>query len=228
MSKKTNTKKKTTSTKTGKKSAAVKKSAPTNKRTTKKAPAKQQTAVQKKALSSRPFAIAAAILLIFLIIVIIFTVYCGSRVNYGDLQALKYNGEILSDTFELNNGTVAHIEVITADGEPKDYNVEILPNPEYNFEYSVDGKNYLFSRVEDLSEVFNVEINDNYFSISANGGILATLSALHGSDVTTDATLEYNDFYIMRVYSGDSEILVKFKVYVYGEFLMIHPDHIIY
>ena len=54
----------------------------------------------------------------------------------------------------------------TQQSETKDYTVEIVPNAEQDFEYTVDGETYLYSKAGDLSAAFSLKKQKNYFEIT--------------------------------------------------------------
>lgn len=51
------------------------------------------------------------------------------------------------------------------DSEPKGYKVKIVPNVSKNFDYTVDGENYLFSKVGDITSVFEPIMYDTFFEL---------------------------------------------------------------
>ena len=54
----------------------------------------------------------------------------------------------------------------TQQSETKDYTVEIVPNAEQDFEYTVDGEPYLYSKAGDLSAAFSLKKQKSYFEIT--------------------------------------------------------------
>ena len=53
----------------------------------------------------------------------------------------------------------------TANAEPKGYNVKVVPNVERDFDFTVDGKRYLYSREGDLTTAFGLNKLDTYFEL---------------------------------------------------------------
>lgn len=51
------------------------------------------------------------------------------------------------------------------DAEPKGYKVKIVPNVTKNFDYIVNGENYLFSKVGDLTSAFEPIMHDTFFEL---------------------------------------------------------------
>ena len=54
----------------------------------------------------------------------------------------------------------------TGQTEVRDYSVEIVPNAEQDFEYTVDGETYLYSKAGDLSSAFSLNKQKSYFEIT--------------------------------------------------------------
>ena len=54
----------------------------------------------------------------------------------------------------------------TGQTEVRDYSVEIVPNAEQDFEYTVDGETYLYSKAGDLSAAFSLKEQKSYFEIT--------------------------------------------------------------
>src|SRR5699024_1296734 len=54
----------------------------------------------------------------------------------------------------------------TQQSETKDYIVGIVPNAEQDFEYTVDGEPYLYSKTGDLSSAFSLRKQATHFEIT--------------------------------------------------------------
>lgn len=52
------------------------------------------------------------------------------------------------------------------DAEPKDYKVKIVPNMTRDFDFTVNGEKYLFSKVGDLTAAFEIEKGETYFELN--------------------------------------------------------------
>ena len=51
------------------------------------------------------------------------------------------------------------------DAEPKGYKVKIVPNVTRDFDFTVDGEKYLFSKVVNLTDVFDITLSDTSFEL---------------------------------------------------------------
>lgn len=49
--------------------------------------------------------------------------------------------------------------------EPKDYNVKVIPNAERDFDFTVDGERYLYSKEGDMTAAFGLNKQDTYFEL---------------------------------------------------------------
>ena len=49
--------------------------------------------------------------------------------------------------------------------EPKDYNVKVVPNATRDFDFTVDGERYLYSKENDLTSAFGLNKQDTYFEL---------------------------------------------------------------
>ena len=54
----------------------------------------------------------------------------------------------------------------TEQSEPKDYSVKVMPNAGRDFDFTVDGERYLYSKQGELSVAFSLNKQDTYFEIS--------------------------------------------------------------
>lgn len=52
------------------------------------------------------------------------------------------------------------------DAEPKDYKVKIVPNMTRDFDFTVNGEKYLFSKVGDLTAAFEIEKSETFFELN--------------------------------------------------------------
>lgn len=52
------------------------------------------------------------------------------------------------------------------DAEPKDYNVKIVPHVTKDFDYTVDGERYIFSKVTDLTPAFGLKKEQTSFTLT--------------------------------------------------------------
>ena len=85
---------------------------------------------------------------------------------------VEYDGEqILTTDSELHlvSGNMHRFDVKytfdTENAEPKDYSVKVVPNTERDFDFTVDGERYLYSKENDLMSAFGLNKQDTYFEL---------------------------------------------------------------
>ena len=86
-------------------------------------------------------------------------------VEYDGKQILTSDSELILEPGETNRFDVKYT-FDTGQSEVKDYSVEIVPNVEKDFEYTVNGEPYLFSRAGDLSAAFSLNKQESYFELT--------------------------------------------------------------
>ena len=86
---------------------------------------------------------------------------------------VEYDGEqILTTESEMHlvEGNTHRFDVKytfdTGNSEPKDYNVKVIPNAERDFDFTVDGERYLYSKQDDMSAAFGLKKSDTYFELT--------------------------------------------------------------
>lgn len=86
-------------------------------------------------------------------------------VEYGGEQILTTESEM-----HLVSGNTHRFDVkYTFDlenAEPKGYNVKIVPNAERDFDFTVEGERYLYSKQGDMTAAFGLKKSDAYFELT--------------------------------------------------------------
>ena len=86
-------------------------------------------------------------------------------VEYGGEQILTTESEM-----HLVSGNTHRFEVKytfdTENAEPKGYNVKVVPNAQRDFDFTVDGERYLYSKQGDMTAAFGLKKSDTYFELS--------------------------------------------------------------
>lgn len=120
------------------------------------------------------------VLLILLVAVIIGFIFKFTNGFNEDMKTfyIEYSGkyskhiQILTTENEMTfeKGTPHRFDVkyvFDKDGEePKGYKVKIVPNMTRDFDYTVDGERYLFSKLGDLTDIFAPVKYDSYFELN--------------------------------------------------------------
>ena len=92
------------------------------------------------------------------------------------------------------------------------YSVKVVPNhiSEKDFYFSVDGNDYVYSEVSDLTKGFDIEYGEESFSIRPKGGISDVLKAVYEGNEVEDCTLKaYKDMCSLVITSNDGKQSVK-------------------
>ncbi len=83
--------------------------------------------------------------------------YDGEQILTADSQMYLVSGNThrfeVRYTFDMGNA------------EPKDYSVKVVPNAERDFDFTVDGERYLYSKENDLTSAFGLNKQDTYFEL---------------------------------------------------------------
>ena len=123
----------------------------------------------------------------------------------------------------------------TDKSETKDYSVTIVPNAEKDFEYTVDGEPYLFSRVGDLSEAFDLNKQATYFEITTTDGMTlqSVLERCHtGQTVEVPADAEKGNAYpyqlVVTSYNGSVSYRIAFSVGMTVTGITLDPPSIVF
>lgn len=86
-------------------------------------------------------------------------------VEYGGEQILTTESEM-----HLTSGNTHRFDVKytfdTENAEPKGYNVKVVPNAQRDFDFTVDGERYLYSKQGDMTAAFGLKKSDTYFELS--------------------------------------------------------------
>lgn len=128
--------------------------------------------------SSKGKTIATVIGYVLVVVILVTVVGLIYRFTNGFNEDFKtfyieYDGNQIFTTdskMSLDTGTTYRFDVKytfdTENSEPKDYSVKVIPNVERDFDFTVDGERYLFSKEADLTSAFDLKKQDTYFEIT--------------------------------------------------------------
>lgn len=132
---------------------------------------------------------------------------------------VEYNGKkITSDCKDVlfecgaTNKINVYYSLEFLDNEKKDYTVQVLPNvtKENDFEYIVDEEKYLFSGIGDLTEYFEIEKDEDSFTIKATMDVFKILKKKYeGKNVTYTETDGKN---LLKLVIGNADNSVKISM----------------
>lgn len=141
-------------------------------------------------------------------------------VSYGDTDITSKKSKISINRNSEHRFDVKYVFGSTVhDGADKSYKVEVVPNSEYeDLIFTVNGVDYFFGKIENLSDVFEIECNDTYFILrtSKTVNLISVLQAKY-----PDETVEVNEnfakannyYYTLRVssYNGKTVYDIDFN-----------------
>lgn len=88
------------------------------------------------------------------------------------------------------------------DAKPKGYKVKIVPNMSRDFDFTVDGEKYIFSKVGELTAVFGAVKNETYFELYIPESLSfkeVLRKAYNGSTVSVSSDAEANNPYPFKL-----------------------------
>ena len=86
-------------------------------------------------------------------------------VDYGGEQILSADSNLALPKNETHRFDVKYT-FDTPQSDVKGYSVEIKPNAERDFDFTVDGERYLYSKQDDMSAAFGLKKSDTYFELT--------------------------------------------------------------
>ena len=126
----------------------------------------------KRQLAAKIIGIILVLLLVAGLVAVIHKFTNGFNEDFKTFYVEHEGKQILSENSEMTftKGKTHRFDVKytfdTQQSEARDYSVEIVPNAEQDFEYTVDGEPYLYSKAGDLSAAFSLKKQKSYFEIT--------------------------------------------------------------
>ena len=123
-------------------------------------------------LAAKIIGIILVLLLVAGLIAVLYKFTNGFNEDFKTFYVEHEGEQILSENSEMTftEGKTHRFNVKytfdTGQTEARDYSVEIVPNAEQDFEYTVDGETYLYSKAGDLSSAFGLKKQKSYFEIT--------------------------------------------------------------
>lgn len=114
----------------------------------------------------------AGILILVAVVGLVYRFTNGFNEDFKTFYIEQNGKQILSSssTMKLETNSVYRFDIKytfdTEQSEPKDYSVKVVPNASRDFDFTVDGERYLYSKQGDLSPAFALNKQDTYFEIS--------------------------------------------------------------
>lgn len=155
-------------------------------------------------------------------------------VEYGGKQILTADSKQEFKQGAEHRFTV-HYTFDNEKSEPKDYSVKIVPHAERDFDYTVDGEKFLYSKTGELTSAFGLKKEQTEFSIviPSEYGLQKVLEAINvGKTVVVPEDAEKNNPYPYRLvvssYNGKVTYNIDFKLIPTVTDITLNPDEIIF
>ena len=155
-------------------------------------------------------------------------------VEYGGKQILTTESEM-----HLTSGNTHRFDVKytfdTENAEPKGYNVKVVPNAQRDFDFTVDGERYLYSKQGDMTAAFGLKKSDTYFELVIPEDFsleYALQSCYPGKEVVVpEEATDANAYpYMLVISSYNDSVVYHIALSVGAEVtgVELDPDHIIF
>ena len=155
-------------------------------------------------------------------------------VEYGGEQILTTESEM-----HLVSGNTHRFDVKytfdTENAEPKGYNVKVVPNAQRDFDFTVDGERYLYSKQGDMTAAFGLKKSDTYFELVIPEDFsleYALQSCYPGKEVVVpEEAADTNAYpYMLVISSYNDSVVYHIALSVGAEVtgVTLDPDHIIF
>ena len=155
-------------------------------------------------------------------------------VEYGGEQILTTESEMHLVSGNTHRFDVKHT-FDTEDAEPKGYNVKVVPNAQRDFDFTVDGERYLYSKQGDMTAAFGLKKSDTYFELVIPEDFsleYALQSCYPGKEVVVpEEATDANAYpYMLVISSYNDSVVYHIALSVGAEVtgVTLDPDHIIF
>ena len=192
-------------------------------------------------LAAKIIGIILVLLLVAGLVAVIYKFTNGFNEDFKTFYVEHEGKQILAQNSELalEPGKTYRFDVKytfdTQQSETRDYSVEIVPNAEQDFEYTVDGETYLYSKAGDLSAAFSLKKQKSYFEITLREDmtVQSVLETVHpGQQVKVPETAsDENPFpyaLIVSSYNGNVSYRIAFDLGADVTGITLDPPSIVF
>ena len=155
-------------------------------------------------------------------------------VEYYGEQILTANSELALKSGETHRFDVKYT-FDTENSEPKDYIVKVIPNAQRDFDFTVDGERYLYSKENDMTAAFGLNKQDTYFELVIPEDFslqYALQSCYPGQEVIVPEEAEDGNAYpyTLVVSSYNESVVYRINLSVGAEVtgVTLDPEHIVF
>lgn len=192
-------------------------------------------------LAAKVIGIILVLLLVAGLVAVIYKFTNGFNEDFKTFYVEHDGEQILSENSAMTftKGRTHRFDVKytfdTQQSETRDYSVEIVPNAEQDFEYTVDGETYLYSKAGDLSAAFSLKKQKRYFEITLREDmtVQSVLETVHpGQQVEVPGTAaDENPFpyaLIVSSYNGNVSYRIAFDIGTDVTGITLDPPSIVF
>ena len=192
-------------------------------------------------LAAKIIGIILVLLLVAGLVAVLYKFTNGFNEDFKTFYVEHEGKQILSENSEMTftKGKTHRFDVKytfdTQQSEARDYSVEIVPNAEQDFEYTVDGEPYLYPKAGDLSAAFSLKKQKSYFEITLREDmtVQSVLETVHpGQQVEVPGTAaDENPFpyaLIVSSYNGNVSYRIAFDLGTDVTGITLDPPSIVF
>lgn len=119
------------------------------------------------------------------------------------------------------------------DSKASGYSVKVVPNAlaGKDFDFTLDGEIYSFQAERDLTDGFNVEYEENSFTLTPKGNLTEIMQANYPNKVVEDCVkYGYKDMFTLVItsYNGESTVYLNFSVPEKVVGIELNPEVIVF
>lgn len=171
----------------------------------------------------RATSIISYILFALIVIVLIgfLAKYTGGFTGGFKTFSVECEGREISTSasgFETTIGKPLTVDVkYNFDSSASGYSIKVVPNKlaGKDFDFKLDGDVYSFQAEKDLTNGFNVEYEENSFTLTPKGNLTEIMQAIYPNKVVEDCVqYGYKDMFTLVItsYNGESSVFLNFTV----------------
>ena len=171
----------------------------------------------------RATSIISYILFALIVIVLIgfLAKYTGGFTGGFKTFSVECEGREISTSasgFETTVGKPLTVDVkYNFDSSASGYSIKVVPNKlaGKDFDFKLDGDVYSFQAEKDLTNGFNVEYEENSFTLTPKGNLTEIMQAIYPNKVVEDCVqYGYKDMFTLVItsYNGESSVFLNFTV----------------
>ena len=119
------------------------------------------------------------------------------------------------------------------DSKASGYSVKVVPNAlaGKDFDFTLDGEIYSFQAERDLTDGFNIEYEENSFTLTPKGNLTEIMQANYPNKVVEDCVeYGYKDMFTLVItsYNGESTVYLNFSVPEKVVGIELNPEVIVF